>query len=93
LLSQYDDQLKGLENDLNNLSKQNTEIQLAIKKIKHDLERFNNDKENSHRLIKIMLKDYPWINEQKSYVFNIFIILTFKTTNIYLIMTLLLIIC
>jgi len=66
LLSQYDDQLKNLENDLNNLSKQNTEIQLAIKKIKHDLERFNNDKKNSHRLIQIMLNDYPWINEQKS---------------------------
>jgi len=66
LLSQYDDQLKSLENDLNNLSKQNTEIQLAIKKIKHDLERFNNDKENSHRLIQSMLNDYPWINEQKS---------------------------
>jgi len=66
LLSQYDDQLKSLENDLNNLSKQNTEIQLAIKKINHDLERFNNDKKNSHRLIQIMLNDYPWINEQKS---------------------------
>lgn len=66
LLSQYDDQLKSLENDLNNLSKQNTEIQLAIKKIKHDLERFNNDKENSQRLIQSMLNDYPWINEQKA---------------------------
>ena len=55
-----------MENDLNNLSKQNTEIQLAIKKIKHDLERFNHDKENSHRLIQSMLNDYPWINEQKA---------------------------
>ncbi|KAJ3290770.1 Structural maintenance of chromosomes protein 2 [Borealophlyctis nickersoniae] len=64
-LAAFDVETRDLES-MRKVKKQELEDgKLEVQKLKHDLERFHSEREHAAKTVKEMVKNYPWIPDQK----------------------------